>query len=112
MIRKMYIKAIEMDQWRFDNNRDQYKTKKMCEKAVEAWPWSLSYVPDHFKFHEVCNEAVRMKPYILGYVSDHLKTDEMCETAAGEASCLLKQSLISTKPKKCVKKPMRHDHGV
>ena len=34
MIRKMYIKAIEMDEWRFDNIPDQYKTKKCVKKQL------------------------------------------------------------------------------
>ena len=64
-------------------------------------------MPDHLKTQGMCEKAVEEDPYQLDDFPDHLKTQEMCEKAVENESETLEMSLITSRPKRCVKELLK-----
>ena len=103
---EMCERAVEEDPWPLYGGPDHFKTQEMC-KAVEQTSWVLKFVSDHLKTQGVCERAVEKSSYTLDYVLDHLKTKKMCEKATEKTHGYRGLSLIISKPKGCVKGPLK-----
>ena len=87
------------------------RTQEEYNKAVYTEPLTLVYVPDHFKTQGMCDEAVRNNPAIFFLIPDQFKTQEMCTKTVEAGLCQLNYIMITSRPKKCVKKSLRQTYA-
>ena len=79
----------------------------MCNEAVEVDPYPLEFAHLHLRTDEMCRGAVEKYLHPMRDVPDHLKTQEMCNKAVEKDPWQLGDS----KPKGCVKEPLKMNQG-